>query len=226
MQVDPMQEWQRLTELYREMSDVELEELADDFTSLTESAQQVLRDEIKKRGLDEPQAAVETPRSPARLSAPRPEPAVDLPNDTDADREIDLLRDYTWKTPLCECGDREEALLLCEALRKAGIESWIEGPGSFSPYSSLDQRSPRILVAADQMDAAREIAARPIPREIIDQSRIEAPEFQPPACPGCGAKDPVLEGVEPCNRWRCETCGMQWNESAADLDEKPEKRAV
>ena len=51
-----MLEWRRLTEHYREMSDGELYELADDFGNLTDTAQQVLRSEMKSRGLGETQA--------------------------------------------------------------------------------------------------------------------------------------------------------------------------
>jgi hypothetical protein len=52
MQANPIEEWQRLTELYREMGDGELEALDADKADLTEVAQQVLRDEMRKRGLD------------------------------------------------------------------------------------------------------------------------------------------------------------------------------
>ena len=61
MRIDPSEEWRRLTQLYREMSDEELYELEDDFAGLTEQAQQVLRDEMKTRGLVRPRpASVET----------------------------------------------------------------------------------------------------------------------------------------------------------------------
>jgi transposase-like protein len=68
-------------------------------------------------------------------------------------------------------------------------------------------------VAADQLEEAREIAARPIPQEIVELSQMEVPEFEPPKCPQCGAEDPVLEGAEPVNAWLCEVCGKQWTES-------------
>jgi hypothetical protein len=51
MQSDSAAEWERLTRLYGEKSDEELLELAEDFGNLTETAQQVLRDEMKKRRL-------------------------------------------------------------------------------------------------------------------------------------------------------------------------------
>jgi hypothetical protein len=51
MQSDAGAEWERLTRIYAEKSDEELRELAEDFGNLTDVAQQVLRDEMKKRGL-------------------------------------------------------------------------------------------------------------------------------------------------------------------------------
>jgi hypothetical protein len=225
MQVNPIEEWQRLTDLYREMNEGELLDLAADFTDLTETAQQVLRDEMKKRGLAESRAADEAANHadhpeagfnpPAtvhwELSRHRYDPRPDQEDD-------DLPHEYTWKTLLCECEDTQQAWQLAEALRRAGIESWIEQPGQGWVIGG-----PRILVAADQLDQAREIAAQPIPQEIIDQSKAEPPEFKLPVCPQCGAEDPLLEGVDPVNSWRCESCGMQWTDAAGEIDEKDER---
>ena len=49
MHEDTIADWQRLTQLYSEMDDGELEALNADIGDLTEVAQQVLRDEMKKR---------------------------------------------------------------------------------------------------------------------------------------------------------------------------------
>jgi hypothetical protein len=226
MQGNPAEDWQALTEHYREMSDEELQELAADFVNLTETAQQVLRNEMKIRALNEPRAAAEVPKGADRPAAPRwdrpdnPNPGDIRSNATDGNEEDDLLHEYTWKTALCECDDREEASRICEVLKRAGIESWVEQPGS---RYSFGISNPRVLVAADQLDEARAIASGPIPQEIIDQSRMDVPEFEAPKCPSCGAGDPVLEDVDPFNTWECEACGKQWTEPAADVDGKPEQ---
>ena len=81
----------------------------------------------------------------------------------------------------------------------------------------------QVLVAADQLDDAREIAARPIPQDVVDESRQEVPEYIPPKCPKCGAEDSVLESAEPTNSWLCEACGKQWTEPAMDTDGEPSK---
>ena len=213
MQADPIEEWRKLRELYSEMSDEELHELAIDFVDLTESAQQVLRDEMKNRGLGEPRAAGDASKDSARLTPPGWDPDVSRTNAAGANREGGLPHEYTWKTLLCECINGEEATPIRLALRQAGIQSWIEGPGS---RNSWDILNPRILVAADQLEQAREILSRPIPQSIVEESKIEVPEFEFPVCPKCGAEDPVLESADPANSWLCEECGNQWTDPAPE----------
>ncbi len=255
MQADPIREWQTLTAHYRELSDNELSELTADFNDLTETAQQVLRAEMRSRGLADPQAASPValaenvplasnapsamnarPVAPSALDAsasihdPTVSPLIAfgrspelVPDNPDADSEEDSPVEYTWKTLLCECDTTQEASELSETLKQAGIESWIEGPkpSAYSAYASLDLINPRVLVAADQLEQARAIAARPIPPEIVEESETEVPEFIPPSCPKCGASDPVLEAVDPANSWKCELCGERWTESVPGSTQKP-----
>jgi hypothetical protein len=51
MQIDPMKEWQRITQVYRGMYDDELVNLTADADDLTDIARQVLDLELKRRGL-------------------------------------------------------------------------------------------------------------------------------------------------------------------------------
>ncbi len=207
MRTDPAEDWRRLTDLYRGMGERELHELAADFANLTGMAQQVLRDELRGRGINAPFAQGEVMLNGVPLPRPRP---FETPADADAKRDFPV--EYTWKTPLCDCDEPEQAWQICEVLRRAGIESWIDGPGRFSPHAELDLTNPRVLVAADQLDEARTIAARPMPPEIVELSRMRLPDFEPPPCPRCGAQDPLLDAVHPCNVWRCEVCGEQWRD--------------
>jgi hypothetical protein len=240
MQVDPVSEWQRLTEQYRGMNDDELRELAAEFADLTQTAQQVLRSELRSRGLGDPESAnavspVPQPatKEPARAPLPlrnTPSDPVDdiafggfgdrppelVPETPYPDNKVDGPHEYTWKTPLCVCETPAEAWQLSEALKQAGVESWIENPARYSQYAEFELTGPRVLVAADQLDQARLVAAQPIPREIVQASEMSASEFKAPKCPACGASDPVLEAVEPENTWRCEQCGKEWTESLSD----------
>lgn len=215
---DPAEYWRGLRDLYGKKSDDELRELAFDFDDLTEVARQVLRDEMRTRKLGEPRAAVALP-----LNRDRPAPAQQDGGDAqskvaDGDSAGEFPPEYTWKTMLCECEERAQAWQMFEVLRQAGIESWVE-----RPRSPLAPSSRRVLVAADQLEGARLIAERPIPQEIVDLTKMEVPEFEPPVCPSCGAGDVVLDDVNPVNLWRCETCGRQWTDAAGDLNANTEK---
>jgi hypothetical protein len=85
MQTSPAEEWQRLTEHYREMSDEALEELALDFGDLTETAQQALSSEMRMRGLDDPLApkARYTPERSGFVSSVDPEARTAGAQDSD-----------------------------------------------------------------------------------------------------------------------------------------------
>jgi len=231
MPVDPYQEWRKLSDSYALMLDGELLRLAKQYADLTETAQQALRDEMRKRGLSEPIL----PKPEAQLlSGPDARFAGDfrrLPaRETDGENSEDdgLPHEYTWKTELCECETREQAWQIIGVLGDAGVESWLQDPTRHFASPSLDLTGFRIFVAADQLEEARVILAQPIPQEIIDDSKIEVPEFDLPQCPRCGAKDPILcpaeelflgdpkpETANWVNTWRCEACGKEWSDAAA-----------
>jgi hypothetical protein len=222
MQTDPVMEWRRLTEYYRSLSDDALRELALDFGDLTEAAQQVMRGELKSRGLGDPETIAQAPavevfgcgaaRQPEQTASTAD---ADAESDADSEDKSDGPHEYTWKTLLCECETHRQAWQIAEALRRARIESWIDGPSRYSPHSDLDVTNPRVLVAADQLDQARAILAQPIPQDIIDESEEETPAYVVPNCPGCGAVDPVLESADPVNAWHCEVCGREWTDAPA-----------
>jgi hypothetical protein len=207
------------------MSDEELLALAADIVDLTETAQQVLLGEMSYRRLDMPLVAVEAPNPsdppPLRpwASSVHPDAGAVEASNTGALDEDNLPSEFTWKTTLCECDGPEQALQIRAVLGQAGIESWVEQRGS---RYALDMSNLRVLVAADQIDLAREIASRPIPQEIIDQCAEEAPAFETPNCPKCGAEDPVLEGADPVNTWLCEACGAQWTDPVQGMEAVPE----
>lgn len=221
MHIDPVTEWRRLTEHYRQMSDVQLEELARDFADLTEAAQQILRDELRHRGLSD--RGVPAPPNPTltrtQIAVASPRNGADVPaNPEESDEDDSEPVEYTWKTLLCECEEWDQVWQLQEMLRRAGIDSWFDGPRSIGDSSLL---YPRILVAADQLDEARAVIAQPIPQDVVDDSRTMAPDYEMPRCPACRTKDPVLEATDPVNTWRCEACGRQWSDPAPIVEGQP-----
>ena len=204
--MDDSQFWQeqrRLAEAYRDKWDDELRALAESYSDLTKPAQQALRDEMLRRGLADPLA----PATPPTLNPAELPPAEGEPHD------------YTWKTPLCDCESAEQARQIMEVLRRAGIESWVEGGNRYQ----WDLNGPRLLVAADQLEQAKHVLTQPIPQEVIDETaEADEPEvFELPHCPVCGAADPILVDVDPVNRWQCESCGNEWSDPAPSGTDSP-----
>jgi len=207
MPTDPLEEWRRLSALYNEMGDIEIQELADQINDLTPTAQDVLRNELKKR----------------RISTEANDPVVHWHQEhgTAADTDLDVseeegVLDYTWKVGLCRCESLEEAAARSEMLRRAGIDSWVQRPGArfVVPWLELGVGDIQINVGADQLEQAQTIIEKPIPQDIIDQLNEEAaaPQYEIPTCPKCGAPDPILESVEPSNNWLCESCDHTWSD--------------
>jgi hypothetical protein len=251
MQIDPAEEWQRLIAAYREKFDGELFELARDYADLTPGAQQALRAEMQSRGLGDPAAQRVTPKAIISSDLPSSQRLPNVivqqeaglfgtgsqmpqlvPDSREAEQD-DSPHDYTWKTELCELDTPEEASQLQEVLKRASIESWIRFNGFVYAYVPSMQGAIRmglgglqVLVPADRLDEARDIASKPIPQDIVDESKEEVPDYVEPKCPQCGTEDPTLESAEPVNHWRCEDCGAEWNdpvESANAAGEPPEK---
>ncbi len=220
MQDDPVRYWQDVSENYRQMSDGELLELADKPEDLTEVARQVLRDEMRRRRLDEEpsESQVIGTTSARDTTSIHWEPTSYRNAFSSAEEaEIEDGHEYTWKVLLAECNSQEEAWQLAETLRRAGIESWIR---RYNPFAQYDGNGPGVLVAADELEQARSIAAMPVPQDIIEESQLKLPEFVLPACPRCGSKDgAILVNADPVNTWSCEACGAEWSdEDAAPAD--------
>jgi len=234
MQEDPVRYWQDLTSNYRRMSDGEILELAAKPEDLTDVAQQVLRDEMKLRGLTATMSRTEANRVSNPRAAVHMEPASYRYEFADRQADEDEgLHEYTWKTRLCDCETRLQAIQLAAALQRAGIDSWIQT--SRATAELMEITYPRVLVAADQLEQAQTIAAQPIPQDIIEQSQDEAESapqyFEIPVCPRCGAPDPVLCSAEESeardpkpddndwiNSWLCEACGAEWTDAETGGD--------
>ena len=214
MQSDPMQVWRTLTSHYAKMTDGELLNLAADFGDLTDVARGVLRDEMRKRGLGDPQQNV-----PKETGRPDGGPGG----------EADSPEAFVWKADLCDCNSEDEAWQICEVLRGVGIESWTDDSRNYSSYLPVETGTPldmgssriRVFVPADRLEEARGVLVRSTPAHIASNAKAEQEAFEPPVCPACGAPDPVLEGVDPSNCWRCEVCGKQWSDRVEEVGEMP-----
>jgi hypothetical protein len=224
MPQDPLEEWRRLSKLYSEMGDIEIQELANQINDLTPTAQQILRDELKKRDVSNDSSArpQRDPKAAASIHWELEQDAADQDLNPSGDEKS---VGYTWKVALCRCESLDEAAARSEMLRRAGIDSWIQRPGSqfVVPWLEVGVGDIQINVAADQLDQAQQILLQPIPQDIVDdwKNQNEAPEYEIPACPKCKAPDPTLESVEPTNNWLCESCGCTWSDPVSDQQSQP-----
>jgi hypothetical protein len=118
MQQDPMEEWRRLTALYGEMGDLEIRELVDQINDLTPNAQQILRDELKKRGISGKSFA-----SPARgdqdpddFAAVHWDPREESIENMIGGAPEGGAAAYTWKTGLCRLSTKLRSWERCCAV--------------------------------------------------------------------------------------------------------------
>jgi hypothetical protein len=184
------QQYNDLTHLYGTFSDGELENLALTFNDLIEPAQKAIKAEFGRRGMTMP-----------------------LPSQSQSEGRQDHaespLQGFAANAPedcTFEFTDIEEAYLAQSVLRSAGIESVVPT----SEIGAID--TPRLVVSPSDAHTAELILSRPTHLASGDD---EETSFVEPACPECGAPDPMLESVEPTNQWRCEACNHLWRD--ADL---------
>jgi hypothetical protein len=224
--LEPAKEWQRLTRLYSEKGDEELQALSYESGDLTDIAQQVLRDELKRRSLPEPEAAISAASAEGGKRSEIRDDSFDdsidnpmLSEETEEEQGDEPPSGYTWKVVLCECNAREDAADVMAMLEQAGIRSWYEGQDGATSWASYGSR---VLIAADDVKRAQAVMQKPIPQEIRDQNRTKVPDFVAPNCSQCGDLDPLLVSVEPSNTWLCEVCGHRWSEPVASQDRPDE----
>jgi hypothetical protein len=108
-----------------------------------------------------------------------------------------------WRFP-----KNEDAQAAGEMLSAAGITYDIILPSS----ERLDLGEPRVAILPADVARAGQILSQPIPEEfrILVRTRDQ---FSPPICPNWRSEDPLLESIEPANKWLCEVCGHAWVET-------------
>jgi hypothetical protein len=195
---DPVREWNRLTELYRQKSDYELELIAAEAFDLTDTARQVLAAEISLRKLDikindqaPPPPEEDDPRGPVE--------------NFDASG-YDLQDVFTAK-------NLEELVEDKHILEEAGIAHFI-GPDyvqELEDFHGSFERPVKIYVR--YVDLQRTLAylrnLRP-----ADEPTEEEATAPLPTCPACLSEEIVFLSQDPKDdskfRWRCDACGNRW----------------
>jgi len=195
------EQYNELTERYRHMSDAELRRLASVPEDLTEMAEEVLGKEIATRKLNlapEPVEEIEEAAVDGEETQPEPDGALWL--------------SYAQTAPPQCIFDFESA----RKVRNARAFLWESGripTYALQPEArSLALQGPRLVVLPQDAERAARILSQPIPDHIANEPDVVVEDFVTPACPHCGADDPVLTAFEPTNHWLCEACEQEWDE--------------
>jgi Putative prokaryotic signal transducing protein len=193
-------------DLYRPMSNLELQLLAADWHSLTEEARTALYAEFAHRGLDfiEP-----------------PPPAEDTPPEF---RDLVTIRRYR---------DLSEAIIARGAIESAGIFCFLKDENLVRLDWQISNMigGIRLQVAAADVEAAEAVLTSPIPNSIdFAGDFLDEPGFEQPRCPRCRSTDITYERSDRktamaslwifglplplgAASWTCEKCGLRWEET-------------
>jgi hypothetical protein len=223
--IDPEAERQRLVEFYSNQLDGELEKVAGQAYELTETAREVLRSELAKRGLtprfvEEAPVLVKEDPKPKPGDPPPLEPQEDLPEE---EGELELRRMVTVR----QFRDLPEALLAKGCLESAGIDCALvdDNMVRLDWFWSNLMGGVKLKVDPEDADSAIAILEQPIPQE-FDVAGIG--EYQQPHCPKCQSLDVTFKELNrpvtfltvwlhvpiPVYRraWRCHSCNVEWED--------------
>lgn len=206
--IDWEKERQRLTALYANMEDGELNRIATDLDSLNDVAREVLRDEMLKRDREVPPQLAALAAS-AKQQAELSEPEI-----------VGRYRDIT------------QAMVAKSILNSANMECFLADDNLVRMdwlYSNL-VGGIKLVVRHEDVEAAKKLLSQVTP-EKFDLSGIG--EYEQPKCPKCGSMDitfdeldmrvvagGMLAGVPlklTKNGWSCHMCKHRWQEEDAAI---------
>jgi hypothetical protein len=207
---DSRNEQRRFAEHYSQMDDNELLKIALQPWALSDAAWEALDDELDRRDLELPE--------------PEPPPQTISPDK----RNLFLLRQFR---------DLPEALLAKGSLDSAGIEAFLADDNTVRVdwlWSNL-LGGIKLLVDAENAEAANEILSQPIP-DSFDVDDVE--DYQQPRCPQCQSLDVSFEELYkpiaygslivglpfPVHRkgWICQSCRHTWQEQEDNAPDEAE----
>jgi hypothetical protein len=183
---DPIDERRRLAKFYAGMTEGELRKLAEDASSLTETARHTLRSELARRRL-----AVELNDSVA-------------PGRQTEVRELLTIRQFR---------DVPEALLAKSILESAGIECFLSDDNLIRIDWLLSNLLGGIKLRVRQEDAV--VAARLLEKNTPPEFMVEGVgEYKQPRCPSCESLEVFSAELDDpaAYHWKCRACGREWLE--------------
>ena len=222
------QEWRELTELYSQMSEGELQALANEAYDLTDMARDVLRGEISRRGLH---MQLQDQPAPTEVGQNHAPPSAEFDP-----AELDLV-------PFGRVFDIDEARRIKSIFENGGVLSYF-GPDHVENVEEL--KAAFDAEKAESLKRGFEVGIEySVPRKYRDQAfRVranaaqETPADADPAddvdlvalCPRCHASDITFqsleteEGADPDvdskYNWSCDACGYQWKDDGVEEEGK------
>ncbi len=236
------QEFLRISEHYRQMSDDELLVLIPQSSELTPFAQEALANEVRSRGLkaeikaDEPSAAAQV--KPSQFEQPTP---------ASFERESPELRDWAVKdflepdspydedrqlVELCTVWSVHDALQVQSILDEAGIPFFM-GPEKATGVDKVTSNfSNGVSVQIMQIGMPWAMPAMQHYEPQDDPTPKETPELDEVVvrCPKCHSAEVVFEGGTSTlvvakddssqkYQWTCDACGYQWEDDGVEIAE-------
>jgi hypothetical protein len=184
---------------FSEMSDDEMLSLGQQYASLTDEAQTLVRDEFKRRNLETPDAK--------------------QPEQSPGFRTLRTIRRYR---------DLSEALIAHSALESSGVESFVQDANFVRLDWGVSNAigGIRLQVSEADVETAEAVLTQPIPSEIAIPGDVD---YGQPVCPRCGSLDTSfrssndglrvatlffvgvpLPQTGPKDYWHCEECQLEW----------------
>jgi hypothetical protein len=203
-------ESRRLAEIYAGMSSRELQQLAHDHSSLTETARNTLAAELARRGGNLLQ---------------KQDDAQDVPDGSEQFEFCDPVTIRRFR-------DLPEALLAKGSLESAGIPCALADDNMvrLDWFISNLIGGVKLQVNPEDAAAAAEILDQPIPEEFETEG---TGEYRQPRCPNCQSLDVSFEELNkpiayasayigfplPIHRtaWKCHACGREWNDDESPM---------
>ena len=208
--IDLERERTRLIDVDSHMADEELDKLLQSSDELTETAREVLKAEIEKRG-----GHVESTPTAPEAEASHPQLVT-----------------------VARFRDLPEAMLARGRLQSAGIDAFLadENYIRMDWFMSNMIGNMRLQVREDDAESAKEILQQPVPEDF--EIGASGEKFEQPKCPKCGSVDIEFEGVHRglglvsayaigvplplrSNTWKCNHCSAEWQESDAVAEDQP-----
>jgi DNA-directed RNA polymerase subunit M/transcription elongation factor TFIIS len=210
--LDPDQEWRRLSEHYRQLSDDELVGLARQTSELTDGAQQALAQEIANRRLKIPSEESAAPPSPD----PEPDSAEEGESPYAEDREL---------VDICTVWSLADALKLQSLLDTAGIPFYI-GPEKATGVEAVTSNFASgldVQIMQVGVPFARQVLQQYFPADEPPEEKADESDNLAIHCPKCHSTEVVFEDLErgPENlegkpsskfKWTCDSCGHEWED--------------